>query len=90
MKEANFSSGRQAFTRTAISVATAIVLLSACGGSDYTSVAAGGGGGTISGSVFKGAVAGSVVTAYALNADGTLGAVLGNATRPRPAPSRSH
>ena len=64
---------------TLVCTATA-VLISACLGDDDNGSVGGGGGQSISGSVIKGPVSGSTVTAYPLNADGTLGAALGSAT----------
>ena len=77
------SSIRFELTRVAAACAISAFLLGACGGSDFEADPAAGGGGagggsTVSGAVVKGPVSGSTVTAYILNADGTLGAALGS------------
>jgi hypothetical protein len=73
-----------ALLRAGCAALMAATLLYGCGGSDDNPAPAGGGGGgggnTIGGTVIKGPVTGSTVTAYALNADGTLGAAIGTAT----------
>ncbi len=75
--------------RAALACTSVLVLMGGCGGSDDNNNppaggssgggAGGGSGTTISGSVIKGPVSGSKVTAYVLNADGTLGIALGDA-----------
>jgi len=92
MKAAARSSTRSRLTQVAAACAIAAVL-SACGGNDDDTTASGGGGAggggggggggaggpAVSGMVAKGPVAGSTVTVFALNADGSLGASLGSA-----------
>jgi len=72
--------------RAALVCSIAAVLLSGCWGDDENPAPAGvaplpaAGGLSIGGVVAKGPVAGSAVTAYVLNADGTVGASLGTTT----------
>ena len=72
------------FGRAVGAIALLSMALAGCGGSDDPAPAAGSGGGsgsgTVSGTVVKGPVSGSTVTAYPLNADGTLGTAIGTAT----------
>lgn len=78
------SSWSTSVLRAACAGLLAATLLNGCGGNDDPAPAAAGAGGpggnTIAGSVVKGPVSGSTVTAYPLNADGTLGAAIGSAT----------
>jgi len=75
-----------ALARAAIACSSIALLMSACNEVDDPVAAGPGGGGaggagpSVSGSLNKGPVSGSTVTAYVLNPDGTLGAALGSTT----------
>ena len=80
----NGGSAILAFVRLLSAAALAALLLNGCDGSDPSSPSnappPSNTGAAISGSVVKGPVTGSTITAYPLNADGTLGAPIGTAT----------
>lgn len=58
----------------------AALTLSACGGGGSSASTTMSAAGTVSGAVVKGPVSGSTVTAYGVNANGTMGPMLGSAT----------